>query len=224
MSIIINKDLPELPKELVDVISAIEPPTFGHFLEEGFCDPAISRRTGTGVLVGRAFTVRTTATDSTLVHKATSLLSPGDVLIVDTGGDVRHAPVGGVVGHAVAVSGALGVVVDGVCTDLAALHSSGLSVYSRGTSVLTTKLHGINAGGINVPVVCGDVVVRPGDVVIGDENGLIIADPAAVQSALPAARASDDNEPELLRRIDNGEALPQLSKADALLAELSVSS
>lgn len=220
MPIVLNPTAPELPAGLAGAATAVDVPTLGHFLEDGFCDPAIVRQAGAGRLVGRAVTVRITATDSTLVHKATALLRPGDVLVVDTGGDRRHAPVGGVVGHAVAASGAAGIVIDGVCTDRAMLTETGLSVYARGTSVLTTKLHGLDAGGINVPVSCGGVAVQPGDLVLGDDNGVLIANPAQVGAVLDRARASDEAEPALLRRIASGDKLPALSGADKLLAQL----
>lgn len=222
MAIIINSHVPTLPSGLIERISQVEPPTFGHFLEEGFCDPQISRQAGTGQFAGRAVTVRITATDSTLVHKATGMLQPGDVLVVDTGGDLRHAPVGGVVASAVAAAHAVGVVIDGVCTDRSTLKDTGLHVYARGTSVLTTKLLGIDAGGINVPVQCGGVTVAPGDVVIGDENGVLITSPSKVANVLAAARDSDESEPALLKRLQNGEKLSVMSAADSLLDTLGV--
>lgn len=221
MSIVINS-APDLPPGLADEASAVDVPTLGHFLEEGFCAPAISRQVGSGRLVGRAVTVRITATDSTLVHKVTGLLQPGDVLIVDTGGDSIHAPVGGLVGHAVAAAGAVGVVLDGVCTDTAMLAETGLIVYARGTSVLTTKLHGLNSGGINVPVTCGGVAANPGDIVLGDENGVLVADPARVAAVLADARGSDDSEPVLLEKIRGGTKLSALTAADSLLSRLGV--
>lgn len=224
MAIVVNPSGPSLPADFVERVCQVEPPTFGHFLEEGFCDPDISRRAGTGSFVGRAVTVRITATDSTLVHKATGLLQPGDVLVVDTGGDRRHAPVGGVVANAVAAAGAIGVVIDGMCTDRSTLENTGLHVYARGTSVLTTKLLGIDAGGINVPVHCGGVTVMPGDVVIGDENGVLISHPSKIDEVFAAARNSDDSEPALLKRLQDGEKLSAMSAADSLLAKLGVAS
>ncbi|MDQ4055502.1 MAG: RraA family protein [Actinomycetota bacterium] len=220
MPILINPAAPELPTSLVEEAGSVDVPTLGHFLEEGFCDPAIARQVGRGRLVGRAVTVRITATDSTLVHKATGLLQPGDVLVVDTGGDRIHAPVGGVVANAVAAAGAVGVVIDGVCTDKTMLAETGLVVYARGTSVLTTKLIGLDAGGINVPVSCGGVPVRPGALVLGDDNGVLIGDPTQVAGALGQARESDDSEPALLEKIRSGQKLSELSAADALLAKL----
>ena len=220
MPIVLNTTVPTLPEGLAASAAAVDVPTLGHFLEDGFCDPAIRRQSGTGRIVGRALTVRITATDSTLVHKATTLLGPGDVLVIDTGGDRRHAPVGGVVAHAVAASGAAGVVIDGVCTDRSMLTETGLSVYARGTSVLTTKLHGLDAGGINIPVSCGGVSVQPGDLVLGDDNGVLMADPAQVAAVLVQAQASDEAEPATLQRLAAGEKLAALSGADKLLAEL----
>lgn len=220
MPITINPDAPELPAGLADLVGNVDVPTLGHFLEEGFCAPAISRQAGAGRLVGRAVTVRITATDSTLVHKATGLLKAGDVLVIDTGGDEIHAPVGGVVANAVAAAGATGVVIDGVCTDRPMLVQTGLTVYARGTSVLTTKLHGIDAGGINVPITCGGASVHPGDIVVGDENGVLIASPRDVQAVLDKARGSDESEPALLEKLKSGQKLAELSGADRLLDEL----
>lgn len=220
MTISINPTAPALPTDLAETAGSVEVPTLGHFLEEGFCDTEITRQAGRGRLVGRAVTVRITATDSTLVHKATALLQPGDVLVIDTGGDRIHAPVGGVVANAIAAAGGVGVVIDGVCTDKAMLEKTGLVVYARGTSVLTTKLLGLDAGGINVPVACGGVPVRPGDLVLGDDNGVLIADPAHVAAVLGKARESDNSEPALLEKIHSGQKLSELSAADALLSKL----
>ena len=220
MSPIINAVAPQLPAGLAETVAAVDVPTFGHFLEAGFVDPAIRRISGSGRLFGRAITVRITATDSTLVHCATALIAPGDVLVVDTGGDRRHAPVGGVVGHAIAAAGAAGVIIDGVCTDVQTLRELDLIVYARGTSALTTKLHGIDAGGINVPITCGDVYVEPGYLVTADENGALIAHPDQVSEVLAAAQASDQGEPATIEKLRGGAKLPDLTRAGALLAAL----
>ncbi len=86
---------PPVPAHLLDAVRGIELPTLGHFLEVGFADPAIRRVAGADRLLGRAVTVRVVAPDSALVHRATEMLEPGDVLVIDTGGDRAHAPVGG---------------------------------------------------------------------------------------------------------------------------------
>lgn len=217
MPIRICPNAPALPPELIRRLDGLDLPLLGHFLEVGFVDPALRRLAGTGHVVGRAVTVRVVAPDSALVHRATEFLGPGDVLVIDTGGDARHASVGGVVGNAISAAGALGVVIDGVCTDIATLQDLGLVVYARGTSLLTTKLHGLDAGGINVPVVTGGVAVLPGYVVIGDDQGLLIADPADIAAVLDAVKLHASREPEKLRRLWNGEKLADVSVANERL-------
>jgi 4-hydroxy-4-methyl-2-oxoglutarate aldolase len=213
MPVRVVTEVPQLPDGLLDAVNDIDFATLGHFLEVGFPDSGIRRVAGTDRLIGRAVTVRVTGPDSALVHRATELLSPGDVLLVDTGGDHRHAPVGGVVGTAVATAGAVGIVIDGPATDTEALEALGLVVYARGTSILTTKMLGMATGGINVPIVIGGVAVLPGYVVAGDANGVLVADPADVMAAMPDARKSDAAEPEKLRRVRAGEPLTTVSVA-----------
>jgi len=213
MPVRVVTEVPPLPDGMLDALGEVDFATLGHFLEVGFPDPGIRRVAGNERLIGRAVTVRVTGPDSALVHRATELLSPGDVLLVDTGGDHRHAPVGGVVGTAAATAGAVGIVIDGPATDSEALEALGLKVYSRGTSILTTKMLGMPTGGINVPIVIGGVPVLPGYVVAGDANGLLVADPADVMAALSDARKSDAAEPEKLRRVRAGEPLTTVSVA-----------
>ena len=201
------------PPELIEALDGLDLPTIGHFLELGFTSPAIRRLTGTGLLVGRAVTVRVVAPDSALVHRAAEHLGPGDVLVVDLGGARRHAPVGAVVAEAVTAAGAIGIVVDGPVTDSRELHRLPLSVYARGTSALTTKLHALDAGGINVPVSVDGVPVLPGYVVIGDDDGLLLTDPADVMAVVERARRAADAEPAKLDRIRAGSALTSVSAA-----------
>jgi len=213
MPITIRERGSELPTGLAERLRSVELPTLGHFLEVGFVDAGIRRMTGGRPLVGQAVTVRVVAPDSALVHRATELLGAGDVLVVDTGGDRRHAPVGAVVAEAVAARGAAGIVIDGPCTDVAALERLPLSVFARGASALTTKLHALDAGGINIPVSIGGVAVLAGYVVIGADEGLLIADPEDVIAVLDRAQASDAAEPERLERLRTGEPLTTVSAA-----------
>ncbi len=217
MPVRVVTDVPALPDGLLDALGEVDFATLGHFLEVGFPEPGIRRVAGSARLIGRAVTVRVTGPDSALVHRATELLSPGDVLLVDTGGDRKHAPVGGVVGTAVATRGAVGIVIDGPAADTEALQALGIAVYSRGTSILTTKMLGLSAGGINVPIVIGGAAVLPGFVVAGDADGLLVADPADVMAAIPDARRSDAAEPDKLRRVRDGEPLASVSVAGARL-------
>lgn len=205
---------------LIERLGRIDFPTLGHYLEEGFCDPSMRRVVGDHKLIGRAVTVRITPTDSTLLHHAAGLVRPGDVIVVDCGGDRRHAPLGEVVANALAARGAAGAVVDGVCTDVDALRDVGLPVYAYGVSMLTTKLHGIADGGLNVPITCAGVPVHPGDFVLGDANGLLIAPAGRLAAVVDEATVDDAEEPELIADLWRGRPLGSLTGATAIVEKL----
>ncbi|WP_136588108.1 MULTISPECIES: RraA family protein [Actinomycetes] len=208
---------PALDPDLVAKLESVSFPTLGHYLEEGFVDPAIRRQTGNRRVVGRAVTVRLTAQDSTALHHAAGWCEPGDVFVIDTGGDMRHAPVGEVLAAALSIRGAAGIVVDGVVTDLDEVEAFDIPVYARGTSVLTTKLLGVDAGGHNIVVTCGGVPVQPGDVVLADRNGVFIAPAATVAALIDTALDDDAEEPELVARLRAGGRLGELTGATAML-------
>lgn len=195
-----------LLRELTDVSY----PTIGHFLEEGFVSPAIQSLLANVKIAGPAVTVRIADHDAIAMNRALLALTPGDVLVVDMLGDQQHAPVGAVTAAAALAQGAAAVVVDGVATDVLELRQTGLPVFARGTSCLTTKrLHG-SGSAVNVPVQCGGVTVNPGDLVLGDDNGLIALAPDAARDVLGKALASDAAEPDILARIASGEPLESI--------------
>lgn len=205
---------------LLEKLTRVSFPTIGHYLEEGFVDPGIRRLSGTARVVGRAITVRITGQDSTALHHAAGWCESGDVFVIDTGGDLRHAPVGEVLAATLALRGAAGVVVDGMVTDLDEIDAYGVPVYARGTSVLTTKLLGLDAGGHHIPVTCGGVTVSSGDVVLADRNGVFIAAPAVVAAIVDVALQDDAEEPELIAELRAGARLGDLTGATATLAAL----
>lgn len=200
----------DVSDRLADRIADVSYPTIGHFLEDGFLDPAIQSLLDGVKVAGPAVTVRIVGYDAIAMNRALLELYPGAVLVVDMDGDRRHAPVGAVTAAAAVSRGAAAVVVDGVATDLAELRSTGLPVFARGTSCLTTKrLHGTDSA-VNVPVMCGGVEVHPGDWVLGDDNGVMVLTQEEATAVLERALASDAAEPELLARIAAGEPLETL--------------
>jgi regulator of RNase E activity RraA len=207
-----------LDPSLVEKLGRVSFPTLGHYLEEGFADFGIRRLVGTTRVVGRAVTVRITGQDSTVLHHAAGHCEPGDVFVIDTGGDTRHAPVGEVLAATLSFRGAAGVIVDGVVTDLDEVEHFGLPVYARGSSVLTTKLLSLDAGGVNVPITCGGAAVNAGDVVLADRNGVFFAPVSVVQGIIDTALADDAEEPELVEELRRGARLGDLTGASAAVA------
>ncbi|QHK20465.1 RraA family protein [Pseudarthrobacter psychrotolerans] len=196
-----------LDAELVSRLQSVSFPTIGHFLEEGFLDPGIRSMLPNVHLVGRAVTVRIASADAFATNRALALLEPGDVLVIETGHDATHAPVGAVTACAAQCAGAAGIVVDGVVTDIVELRSAGLPVFARGTSVLTAKRKLDANSAVNVPVLCGGVMVNPGDVVMADDNGVLVLSPEEAAAIVDLGLSTDRAEPDILRRLRSGEAI-----------------
>jgi 4-hydroxy-4-methyl-2-oxoglutarate aldolase len=196
-----------LDAELVSRLQSVSFPTIGHFLEEGFLDSGVRSMLRNVHIVGRAVTVRVASADAFATNRALALLEPGDVLVIETGHDTTHAPVGAVTSCAAQCAGAAGIVVDGVVTDIVELRSAGLPVFARGTSVLTAKRKLDANSAVNVPVLCGGVTVNPGDVVMADDNGVLVLSPEDAAAIADLALSTDRAEPDILRRLRSGEGI-----------------
>lgn len=200
-------------EELIEALKTVEIPTLGHFLEEGFCDQDLRPVNSGPQLVGRARTLDLTKPDAFAVNRALLALEPGDVLVIRVAGR-GHAPVGAVTAHAAIAQGAAGIVVDGPVTDQAALRElqDQLPVFSTGLTARTTKRSGELAnepnGALDRTIEIAGQTVRPGDLVLGDAQGVLILPPEGPgDDVLDAALASDAAEPALVARIASGEPL-----------------
>jgi RraA family protein len=132
-------------------------------------------------MAGTAVTVRTRGGDNLAVLRAFDFCRPGDVLVVDAGGDLTNAIVGGIMTAGAAMLGLAGVVIDGAIRDVAEIREREFPVYARGVNHRGPYKNG--PGEINVPVNIGGMIVQPGDIVVGDQDGLL-AFPAADAAAL----------------------------------------
>ncbi|WJD67834.1 RraA family protein [Pseudomonas asiatica] len=197
-------------QELTAKLREVSFATLGHFLELGFVHHAVRAMVPGGRIVGRAVTLRLAEADACAVNRALVTLQPGDVLVIDMAADESHACVGAITQYAARCAGAAGIVVDGVVTDLNELQTCQLPVFARGTSQLTTKLVGGKASALNVPVNCGGVAVNPGDIVLADDNGVLIAPAEELAKVTDRALESDRSEPKLMARLRAGEPLEEV--------------
>jgi 4-hydroxy-4-methyl-2-oxoglutarate aldolase len=204
-----------LDKSLVRALDAVSFPTLGHFLEHGFADSSIRAQVPNVKVVGRAVTLKLASPDAIAVNRALAELVDGDVLVIDMNGDHSHAPVGAVTSCAALAAGAKAIIVDGVVTDLLELRETGLPVFARGTSLLTTKRLDAGDAAFNEPVLCGGVFVQPGAIVLADDNGVLFLDAGAAAEVIEQALASDRAEPALLARLRAGEALREVLSFEA---------
>lgn len=198
-----------LDKTLLALLRQVDAVKIGHFIDHGAMDPALISLLPRNVAVGCAVTVKAPGADGTIIPLAVSRVRPGDFLVIDRGGDQRHAAWGNMLAYAAKLAGAAGVVIDGVACDIAKLREHGLPTWYRGASALTTQRLG-TAGELNTRVTCGGVAVEPGDIVIADESGVIAMKreeaAALAEKALGVIRA----EPQTKARIDAGEKLSDM--------------
>lgn len=126
-------------------------------------------------LCGQALTVKVRAGDNLLIHKALDMLRPGDVLVVDGEGDLGRALVGELMLTLAKVRGAVGFVIDGAVRDVDAFDEQRFPCWARGVNLRGPYKDG--PGVINAPVTVGGMLVHPGDIVVGDTDGLVAVSP-----------------------------------------------
>ena len=139
------------------------------------------------VLLGAALTVKARSGDNLMIHKALDMAVPGDVVVVANEGDRSHSSMGEVMfAHAV-FRGIAGIVTDGAIRDVDSLEELPLLVYATGSTPAGPYKDG--PGEINVPVSCGGQVVYPGDIIMGDSDGVIVIPAGDAKALLEQATA-----------------------------------
>lgn len=126
---------------------------------------------GPKTMAGTAVTAKSRGGDNLTYLRALEFCRPGDVLVVDAGGDLQNAVVGGILTFYAATIGLSGVVIDGAIRDVAEIREKDFPVYARGVTHRGPYKDG--PGEINVPVCVGGMVIQPGDIVVGDQDGLL---------------------------------------------------
>jgi RraA family protein len=153
-------------------------------------------------LIGTAVTVKVRTGDNLLTYKAISMMSAGHVLVVDAGGVTSNAIVGDLLLAYAQQRGCAGFVVDGAIRDSAAFASADFPCYAR--DVTHRGPFKTGPGAINVPFSIGGQVVQPGDVIIGDEDGLVVFPPSERKRLINAAQRSAATERAIREEILTG--------------------
>lgn len=131
-------------------------------------------------LVGTALTVKCPPGDNAAVKRALTLVKPGDVLVIDAQGFTEWCLGGfGMLMRPIRERGLAGLVVNGAYRDISQAREAGFPIYAKGVAPWSGPKRG--PGEINVPVCCGGVIVHPGDVVVGDEDGVAVVPQAYVE-------------------------------------------
>lgn len=155
-----------------------------------------------GTLAGPAFTVKTAPGDNLLVHKALDIAKPGDVIVVDAGGFADHAIIGELMSARAEQRGIAGMVIWGSIRDSAELGAGSYPVFACGVTHRGPYKNG--PGEINVPIMMGGMPVNPGDIIVGDADGLVAIPQSMAEHVLASAKSILEKETAAMKQIQAG--------------------
>lgn len=165
-------------------------------------DPAIKPLDPKSRIAGRVVTVELEPADNWFIHIALLEAGEGDILVVDAKGYTQAGPWGDVLTLAAQERGLAGLVIDGAVRDSQEIIASGFPVFTRGVCIRkTTK---VQEGKVNVPVTIGGVLIHPGDVLIGDADGLVRVKASDIDTALASSEHRELKEEDMRTRIRAG--------------------
>jgi regulator of RNase E activity RraA len=155
-----------------------------------------------GAMAGPALTVRTRPGDNLMLHKALDVAEPGDIIVCDGGGDLTNSLIGELMlSHAIK-RGVAGVVINGAIRDSDWIRERAFPVFAAGVTHRGPYKDG--PGEINVPIAIDGMVIEPGDLVIGDGDGMLAVPFAAVESVLAATLKKKAAEEQQMAEIEAG--------------------
>lgn len=168
--------------------------------------------------VGRAITVQCHPGDNVMIVKAISMAGEHDVLVVDMGGLRAIGPFGGVLATECKARKMGGLIFNCAVRDSAEIIAMGLPVFSTGTCIRGTAK--ATLGTINHPICCGDQWIRPGDIILGDDDGVVAVPLEEAEEVLKAAKKRVEKEEAYMERLRNGESAFNLYHYEELFRSL----
>lgn len=160
-----------------------------------------------GPMAGPALTVKTRPGDNLMIHKALLMAEPGDVIVVDAGGDLTTALVGELMLSYAIAKGAAGVVINGAVRDHGWIKSNSFPVFAAGITHRGPFKDG--PGEINVPIALDGMVIEPGDLMLGDDDGLLCVPFDEAAKIHAQARAKNEDEAKILANTQAGKLDPK---------------
>jgi len=169
-------------------------------------------------VVGPALTVKCHPMDNLMLHKAIEIAEPGDVIVAVTGGYAEGGYWGDLMAGSAMARKIAGLVIDGGVRDSEDIIKMGFPVFCRGTCIRGTVKR--NLGLVNHPILLGDINIEPGDMVLGDDDGVVVVPFARVEEVLDAANRRKEMEKEKRAALATGIPNVKLSKLDKVLESL----
>jgi 4-hydroxy-4-methyl-2-oxoglutarate aldolase len=155
-------------------------------------------------IAGPAFTVHSPPGDNLWLHRAIAIANPGDVLVVFTENVYEHGYWGEIMSTAANAAKLGGLVIDACVRDGALLGKGGFPVFARGLCIRGTGKDFAARGWLNHPLLVGDITVEPGDLIVGDTDGVVAIPRGRVEEVVQKSREREDKEAETMRQLTAG--------------------
>ncbi|MSO92566.1 MAG: 4-carboxy-4-hydroxy-2-oxoadipate aldolase/oxaloacetate decarboxylase [Rhodospirillales bacterium] len=215
----VNKNFPRPDAELITAFRTIGASTIFEAAGKKGAMPFSIKPLYPGMKVcGPALTVFSPPGDNLMLHYAISIAKPGDVLVIDAMGFTEMAAWGDIMATAAMVRGVAGLVIDGCVRDAETLRSMGFNVFARGAN-MRGPAKGL-PGKVAAPIICAGVPVSPGDIVVGDDDGVVIVSREDAPAVLKNARKRDADEDAKRREIRGGKTTVELLGVGDLLKSM----
>lgn len=197
----IKKTINRPSKELIDSFAGLPVANIADMMNRMFCLDARIRPMNAAPLLGPAFTIKARAGDNLLLHKALDMAQPGDILVVDAQGDLSNSIMGELMVLWAIRKELGGFIIDGAIRDIGTLKQMNIPIYAAGITPAGPYKDG--PGEINYPVSCGGVVINPGDIIVGDEDGIVVVRPEDAPELLQKTKAKNLAEQKTMVEIEN---------------------
>lgn len=206
MTVIVHERQQRVSDELIEAFRSHGVGDIGHFARWGFVDPAIRPVWRDLHIAGNAVTVWMPSINTSITRKAIEVAQPGDVLVIDAGGQSQAACWGGFVTMLAQAKGLSGLIVDGAVTDSMEITALGWPVYSRS---LSGRVGGGNPdeGEVNTTINCGGVPVSPGDLIVADDDGILVVRPDDAASLLDAVETRFGQTQDIRQWLRDGKSI-----------------
>ncbi|SFA49342.1 RraA famliy [Paracoccus halophilus] len=205
------------PKALVEAFAQLPVANVSDAMSRVFAaGPSLRPMHASGSMAGVALTVRARPGDNLMLHKAIDMAQPGDVIVVDAGGDLTNALMGELMLAYAVKRGVAGFVLNGAIRDVDAFVATNLPTFAAGVTHRGPYKDG--PGEINVPISLGGMVIAPGDIVLGDADGVLAVPLADAEDILKRTQAKQDAETRQMQAIAEGKN--DRSWVDAALKKL----
>jgi RraA family protein len=199
----IRRAIERTPASLIARFREFETPDVSDLMNRLYTmDREIHNVTNDRSICGPACTVKVFPGDNLMVHKALDLVEPGDIIVVDAGGSRMNGIIGDLISTKAMHRGVAGFVIDGLIRDLPGVQETGLPVFARGITPIGPLHRG--PGEINFPIACGGIVVNPGDLIVGDANGVTVVRKDIAEDLLARLVAQRESMSAYLENVRNG--------------------